>query len=112
MEFSELPEFARDLKRLKKKYLSLEDDVDLLREVLRKFPEGRGEKHWNCLHRGERVCVFKTRLACRYLRATTMRVVYAHHAQKGEIVFIELYYKSEKEMEDKQRLKGYLESLS
>lgn len=112
MEFSEQPEFTHDFKRLKKKYLSLEDDVALLKDVLEKFPEGRGEKHWNCLHREEKVSVHKTRLACRYLRASTMRVIYAYHTDLGKIVLIELYYKSEKENEDSERIKRYLKTLA
>lgn len=110
MEFSELPEFAHDLKRLKKKYLSLGDDIEFLKGVLGQFPEGRGEKHWNCLHREEKVSIHKTRLACRYLRATTMRIVYAYHVETGRIVLIELYYKSDKENEDQNRIKQYLKN--
>lgn len=112
MEFSELPEFLHDLKRLKKKYSSLDEDISLLKEVLRRFPQGRGEKHWNCLHREEKISVFKTRLACRYLRADKMRVIYAQHSEQAKIVFIELYYKGEKENEDRERIKQYLKSIS
>lgn len=108
MEYAELPEFSRELKRLRKKYLTLDDDVDGLKRTLGKLSVKTAGKHWNCLHRDERVCIYKIRLACRYLRATTMRVIYAHHVEPARIVFIELYYKGEKDNEDQERIKKYL----
>lgn len=111
MEYAELPEFSRELRRLSKKYPTLGKDLDGLKQTLAKISLGGGGKHWNCLHRGEQVCVYKIRLACRYLRATTMRVIYAHHTELARIVFIELYYKSEKENEDRDRIKSYLKGI-
>jgi hypothetical protein len=111
MEYTELPEFSRELRRLSKKYLSLSDDIKKLKGVLPGLSVGNAGKHWNCLHQDEQVCVYKIRLACRYLRATTMRVVYAQHADSGLIVFIEIYYKSEKENEDRARIQAYIKSL-
>ncbi len=110
MEYAELPEFSRELKRLNKKYLTLRDDLESLKLTLSRAAPQSGGKHWNCLYRDEGVCIYKIRLACRYLRATTMRVIYAHHIESTRIVFIELYYKSEKELEDGQRVKDYLKS--
>ena len=40
--FKELPEFQKDFKRLVKKYPSLPGDVELRKNVLEEFPEGRG----------------------------------------------------------------------
>jgi|SRR3989338_2969859 len=111
MEYAELPEFSREKKRLSKKYRSLSDDIDELKRTLEKLSVNNASKHWNCLYRNEQVCVYKIRLACRYLRATTMRVVYARHIDSSRIVFIELYYKGEKELEDGQRIKDYLRSI-
>lgn len=108
MEYAELPEFSSELKRLRKKYRSLNDDVAELKILLPKLTLRTAGKHWNCVHREERVAIYKIRLACRYLRATTMRVIYAHHTEPARIVFIELYYKGEKELEDKQRIEDYL----
>ena len=107
MEFAELPEFTRDLKRLQKKYRSLNDDIGRLRRVLEKFPQGTGGKHWNCLNEREGVEIYKVRLACTYLRENTMRIIYAYNPP-NTIDFIELYYKGEKERHDEKRLKDYL----
>lgn len=108
MKYDELREFSRELKRLRKKYLTLSDDLDELKRTLAKLAIQGGGKHWNCLHQEEQVSIYKIRLACRSLRATTMRVIYAHHADPARIVFIELYYKGEKENEDHERIKRYL----
>mgnify|MGYP001585100182 CR=1 len=107
MEYDELPEFSRELKRLRKKYLSLNDDIDELKRTLAKLTMKNGGKHWNCLHRDENVHIYKIRLACRYLRATTMRVVYAQHVEPARIVLIELYYKGDSENEDRERWQSY-----
>lgn len=112
MEYAELPEFSHELKRLNKKYLSLSDDVEELKRTIGKLPIRNGGKHWNCLHRNEKVCLYKIRLACRYLRADKMRVIYAQHPEPAKVVFIELYYKGEKENEDGERIKQYLKSVS
>src|SRR3989338_11423112 len=112
MEYAELPEFSHELKRLSKKYLSLSDDVNELKRTIAKLSIRNGGKHWNCLHRDEQVCIYKIRLACRYLRATTMRIVYAHYTNPARIVLIELYYKGEKANEDKERIKNYLKSVA
>jgi len=108
MEFAELPEFSRDLKRLKKKYLSLDDDFQRLRDVLSEIPKGNGGKHWNRLHEQENLCIYKVRLACAYLRRDNMRVIYAYQEEPAKIEFIELYYKGEKDNEEKERIKQYL----
>lgn len=108
MEFVELPEFSRDLKRLQKKYKSLGDDFGRLKKILTVKPDGTGGKHWNCIHKNESVAVYKVRLACTYLRDNTMRVIYAHKKASSEIEFIELYYKGEKENHEEARLKSYL----
>ena len=111
MEFSELPEFARDLKRLQKKYLSLPKDLEDLKSYLAIKPRGTGGKHWNCIHRTEKVEVYKVRLTCAYLNASTMRVIYMYRIEEAAVDLVELYYKGEKENEDRERVKQYLKGI-
>ena len=108
MKCIELPEFARDLKRLQKKYLSLKKDLERLKPYLQASPKGNNSKHWNCLHKNEAVEIYKVRLACSYLNAGTMRIIYGYRVEEGVIDFIELYYKGEKRGHDEKRLKYYL----
>ncbi len=111
MEFAELPEFSRELKRLQKKYRSLEKDLERFRPYLQEKPRGNNSKHWNCLHKNEQVEIYKIRLACSYLNASTMRVIYGYRQGANAIDFIEIYYKSEKENEDRERIKRYLKGF-
>ena len=108
MQFSELPEFSSELKRLLKKYRSLKEDLERFKPLLQATPRGNESKHWNCLHRNKRVEVYKVRLTCSYLNASTIRVIYAYRVADTAIDFIELYYKGEKENEDRERIKSYL----
>ena len=96
------------MKQLKKKYRSLDDDVEKLKQTLAARLKQEVSKNWTCLHQGEGGSIYKSRLACRYLRATTMRVIYAYHTEPARTVFIELYYKGDKEREDQERIQAYL----
>lgn len=40
MQFTTLPEFDREFKKLLKKYRSLEEDLNVLKQVLEKKPPG------------------------------------------------------------------------
>ncbi len=108
MEYTELPEFSRELKRLQKKYRSLHSDLEEFKKYLQEVPEGNDSKHWNCLHRNGRVCVYKVRLTCAYLNESTMRVIYGFYLLENRIDLIEIYYKGEKENEDRERIKTWL----
>jgi hypothetical protein len=108
MTFTELPEFAREYIRLRKRFLSLDEDFAKFKKVLAVLPQGTGGRHWNVLHRSEQVFIIKTRLACAYLRKNALRVIYAHTPTEKRIEFIEIYFKGDKETEDGKRIKDYL----
>lgn len=111
MEFQELPIFGKECKRLGKKYRSLAKDIAKLKPVLGNCPRGNGSKHWNrlCVLDDGKVVVFKVRLACAALRGESLlRIVYAHHAEKETIEFLEIYFKGNKENEDSTRIQEYL----
>ncbi len=115
MEVRRIHKFSKDLKRFAKKYHSISDDLNLFERVLTAFPQGNGSRHWNRLHCSEdgSATVFKVRLACKSLRGrTAFRVVYACRLKDGAVAhidLIELYYKGEKENEDRSRIEEYLE---
>ena len=113
MNFSSIDEFEKDLKNLSKKYRSLPDDLAEFKKVLTKFPQGTG-KHFALLHNAEEVKIMKARLFCRYLRGSSLRVIYAYHSETDTIEFIrfiELYFKGNKEREDQNRINLYLKSI-
>ena len=111
MNFDESDEFIRELKKLKRKYYSIEEDLRFLKHILKTFPKGRGEKHWNCLTQAETHSAWKTRLACKTLRNSSLRVIYVYFPQEQKIVFLEIYFKGDKENEDKKRLQQFLKEF-
>ncbi len=108
--FEQLPEFERELKRLSKKYQSLQQDLKDLEDVLRTLPTGSG-KNFTILHFSEKVTLVKTRLACKTLRDRSMRVIYTYHNNTVTFVYIEIYFKGNKENEDRERIAQYLKSV-
>jgi len=116
MKFNEIiyiPEFQRDLKKLKKRYRTLEEDIENLINAgiapfhklgidiggIERMP-GLGIQHPR---------VYKARkFACRSLKGTGsrsgIRVIYAYFENEDKVVFVEIYYKGDKKNEDRQRI--------
>lgn len=112
-ETRRLPEFERDLKRLGKRYRTLEEDLATVlgaqvvlyhklgidnKGIFRvpglpfQFPE-----------------IYKVRkFACRALKgrgaASGMRLIYAYFKDEDAVELIELYFKGDKENEDRERI--------
>lgn len=107
MTFDELPEFQKERKRLTRKYRSLSEDLREFRNVVSIVPLGN-QKHFAVIARDEHVHVVKARLFCRYLKGLSLRVIYSYLEQEQRIEFIEIYYKGDKENEDRHRVKEYL----
>ncbi len=111
MQFAEESKFAREYAKLYKRFLSLDADIEKVKKVIARLPKGPGSKHWNILHRSENVVILKTRVSCASLRRDALRLIYAYLPANGHVDFIEIYFKGDKESEDKERIKDYLNSL-
>ena len=113
--FQETAEFSKELKKLSKKYRTLLKDFSQLKILyLTEAPRGNGTKHWNLLHRTELVEIYKVRMHCDATRGRFFRVIYAYHfkTQTIELIeFIEIYFKGNKENEDRERIREYLKKL-
>ena len=107
--FSQLPEFEKELSKLSKKYRSLEEDLKKLERLLIINPVGMGN-NFITTHDEPLVKIVKTRLACKSLRNRSMRVIYAYHDDEVTFVYIELYFKGDKENEDRERIAQYLKN--
>ena len=57
----------------------------------------------------ESLLIVKARLACKYLRNSSLRVIYAYFFHERRVDFIELYFKGDKESEDSARISRYLQ---
>lgn len=112
MNFKSTPEFEKDFKRLSKKFRSLDGDLAEFKKVLNEAPLGIG-KHFNIITTTGNISIVKARFFCQSLKKNNLRVIYAYieNSQTIEIVgieFIELYFKGDKENEDRDRIKYYL----
>ncbi|MFH1780452.1 MAG: hypothetical protein ABH841_00360 [Candidatus Nealsonbacteria bacterium] len=110
MNFNELFEFTKEFKRLSKKYKSLPDDLDEFKRIITVVPLGNG-KHFNVITKNEKCAIIKARLFCRYLKGSSLGIIYAFHCQSDNVDFIEIYFKGEKENEDRERVKNYLKNF-
>lgn len=109
MTFEELPEFKKDLKNLLKKYRTLNDDLDVVKQVLTTTPEARPPFSFRIDSLGLETCLIKIKkIACKALKGrgvnSGLRLIYAYYESEAKIAFIELYHKNDKENEDKQRI--------
>ena len=108
-----LPEFDKDLKKLARKYLSLEEDLNTFKNTALKAFHHLGQENLGIFQipslgfNSPRV--YKaTKFACKSLKgrgaATGIRVVYAYYPDKDEILLIEIYFKADQENEDRERI--------
>ena len=109
MTFDELSGFQKDLKGLLKKYRTLNEDMETVRQVLEVVPDERPPFSFRIDNLGLETCVIKVKkMACKALKGrgvnSGLRLVYAWFEKEKKITFIELYHKNDKENEDRQRI--------
>ena len=108
-----LAEFERDFKRLKKKFGTLDEDlqvfIDKQLNLLHKLKQDNG----GCVRIANLGIsyphIYKARkFACKSLKgrgaASGIRVIYAYYLNEDIIELIEIYYKGDKENEDRVRI--------
>lgn len=105
--FSKLPEFEKELERLEKKYPSLSGDLERFEKIIGLNPVGIGT-NFITMHHSPNVKIVKARLACKSLRDRSMRIVYAYHNSTITFVYMEIYFKGNKENENKERIEKYI----
>ncbi len=114
MKFEEFDEFKKDLKKLLKRYRTLEDDLDVVKKVLTVEPKERPPFSYRIEGLGLKTCVIKVKkITCRSLKGkganSGLRLIYAHFEAEERIMMVELYHKNDKEGEDKERIKRSFE---
>ncbi|MFH0989340.1 MAG: hypothetical protein V1799_04905 [bacterium] len=114
-EIVKLPEYEKEVKRLRKRFRTLDEDIDnFIRFALVPF-------HTEGIDYGGIVAVFHLGLeepkmykvrkfACRALKGKGnqkgIRIIYAYFKDKDRIEFIEIYFKGDKETEDRKRIRS------
>lgn len=109
IEFDELPEFGRDKKYLSKRFRSLSDDLSVMMKVLNDEPCELPPFSFQIEGLGIETCIIKVKkIACKSLKGrgvnSGLRLIYAYFPERKRITFIELYYKGDKENEDRTRI--------
>jgi len=111
-EIIRLPQFERDLKRLAKKFKTIEDDLDIFIEtelyLFHKLKlDNNGIFRITGLSKTSQKVYKAKKFACRSLKGkgvhSGIRVIYAYFMDKERIELIEIYYKGDKENEDRER---------
>ena len=116
-EIKRLAEFENGLKKLSKRYHSLEEDLEIfIDKQLKLYHKLRIDNGgiFSISDLGiEYPKIYKARkFACKSLKGkgvmSGIRLIYAHFEDKDVIEFIEIYFKADKEKEDRNRvLKHY-----
>jgi hypothetical protein len=97
------------LRRLLKRFRTIEDDLSVVRQVLEVYPDERPPFSYRIDNLEIETCLIKVKkIACKSLKGrgvnSGLRLVYAWFPSGERIVFVELSYKGDKETEDRQRI--------
>ena len=115
-EVVELPEFKKDFKKLTKKFKTLPGDFEVFKSIqLKAFHKLKRDNKGNLRISNIGInypLIYKVvKFACRALKGrgakSGIRIIYAYYPDKDKIEFIEIYYKGEKENEDRERILRY-----
>ncbi len=121
IEYNTTNFFQKDLKRLLKKYKTLEDDLEVAkRDAIELYHLKRIDNQSVFPIQGFctkviQICKIK-KFACKALKGrgskSGMRVIYAFYCQSCKVDFIQIYFKGNKKNEDRKRIKEYLKNFS
>lgn len=115
-EVSQRLEFQKDLKKLSKKYKTLPKDLEIFVDNQLKLLHKLKIDNGGVMRISDLGInypeVYKARkFACRSLKGTGsrsgIRVIYAYYPAQDKIEFVEMYYKGDKDNEDRQRILRY-----
>jgi hypothetical protein len=120
MNYEELPAFAGDLKKLLKRFRTLEEDLARWRAnvlEIRRPEEWKNygivaiENHCETSFSSHKVRKF----SCRSLKGkgvkSGLRIIFVHEAESQRITFIEIYYKGDLENENVGRLSNFCRGI-
>jgi mRNA-degrading endonuclease RelE of RelBE toxin-antitoxin system len=115
-KISHVPEFEKDMKKLVRRFASLEEDLQTFIRVAMNLFHKQNIDTQAIFHisdigiRSPKIYKVK-KFACKALKGkgvhSGIRVIYAYDEEKDRIEFIELYYKGDKESENRERIMKY-----
>jgi hypothetical protein len=114
-----LPDFDRDLKKLLKRFKTLEEDLEIfINTELNLYHKLNIDNNGIFEITGsgiETPKIFKAKkFACKSLKGkgvkSGIRIIYAYYEDIDSVEFIEIYYKGDKDNEDRKRIKDLYKS--
>jgi len=117
-KISYIPEFKKDLKKLSKRFRTLEEDLNIFIESQLKIYHKLGIDNNGIFKISDLniKCpkIYKARkFACRSLKGkgvySDIRLIYTYFEYEDKVEMIEIYYKQDKEKEDRERILRYYE---
>jgi hypothetical protein len=115
-QITHVPEFEKDLKKLAKRFTSLEDDLKIFIKVAMNAFHKQNVDSKAIFHISDLGIhspkIFKAKkFACKALKGkgarSGLRVIYAYHEDLDKVEFMEIYYKGDKEVESRERIGKY-----
>ncbi len=112
-EICRLPGFEKDLKKLSNRFKTLEDDLEIFVKTELKLYhkldiDNKGIFQIPSLGIEEPPIYKAKKFACRALKGkgvqSGIRVIYAYFRDSDKIEFVEIYFKGDKENEDRDRI--------
>ncbi|MFZ3135779.1 MAG: hypothetical protein WA126_00135, partial [Thermodesulfovibrionales bacterium] len=112
-KISHVPEFEKDLKKLVKRFTSLEEDLQIFIKVAMNAFHKQNVDSKAILRISDLGInspkIYKAgKFACKALQGkgahSGIRIIYAYHEKEDRIEFIEIYYKGDRENEDRERI--------
>ena len=112
-EINDSAEFLKDLKRLSKKFPSLEEDLKTFKNTALKAFHQLGQENFGIFRIAnlgfDNPKVYKAKkFACKSLKgkgaATGIRIIYAFYPEKNAILLIAIYFKADQENEDREKI--------
>lgn len=120
IKYSSISEFEKELKKLNRRFPTLNDDLETVKRNAIEL------KHINRIDNqsifeipnfcNEELVICKIKkFACKYLKGrgnkSGIRIIYAFFPYENRVEFIEIYFKGDKELEDRGRIESYLKSF-
>jgi hypothetical protein len=114
-EIKKLPEFEKEFKKLLKKFQSLDEDLDVFIDKQLVLTHKLGVDNGGVVRIAglgiEEPKVYKAKkFACKSLKGkgaqSGIRIIYSYSSTRDVVEFIEIYYKGDKENEDRARIVG------
>lgn len=121
INFETAPEFEKDLKKLKKRYRSIVDDLEVVKKAAIGIYHINGIDNNSIFpilsYRNSEVISYKVKkFASKSFKGkgakSGLRLIYIFLPKENRIILVEIYYKGNKPDEDKERLGYYYKQFS